>query len=188
VKPFRDPLRDCIKQIASLSIQNEISASKVVLRFSQLRYAGPKDKSIKVISMPTSAMSKLTFQNALDMIAKAKQKAEQKVRVSIFVLDSSGIPVALARMDGADFHTADVARAKAYTAAAYSKNTWDLVNEMKSNPLHANGLMQVGRGNVVFIGGGVLAMKDGEIVGAVGVSGADADQYHACGIEAVSQV
>ncbi len=134
-------------------------------------------------------MTKLTLQNAQDMIAKAKQKAEQmKVKVSIFVVDSSGIPVALARMDGADFHTVDVARAKAYTAVAYSNNTWDLVNEMKSNPLDANGLMQAGRGNVVFIGGGVLAKKDGEIVGAIGVSGAEADQDHACGIEAVSQM
>jgi uncharacterized protein GlcG (DUF336 family) len=31
-------------------------------------------------------------------------------------VDSAGIPVALARMDGADFHTVDVTRAKAYTA------------------------------------------------------------------------
>ena len=120
---------------------------------------------------------------------RAKKKAEQmNVKVSILVVDSSGIPVALARMDGADFHTVDVARAKAYTAVAYSKNTWDLVDEMKSNPLDASALMQAGRGNVVFIGGGVLAKKDGEIVGAIGVSGAEADQDHACGMEAVSQM
>jgi uncharacterized protein GlcG (DUF336 family) len=134
-------------------------------------------------------MARLTLQNAQDMIAKAKKKAEQmNVKVSIFVVDSSGIPVALARMDGADFHTVDVARAKAYTAIAYSKNTWDLLTEMKNNPLDANALMQAGRGNVVFIGGGVLAKKDGEIVGAIGVSGAEVNQDHACGIEAVSQL
>jgi len=134
-------------------------------------------------------MSKLTLQNAQDMITKAKRKAEQmNVRVSIFVVDSSGVPVAFARMDGADIHTADVARAKAYTAVAYSKNTWDLIDEMKNNPLDANSLMHAGRGNVVFLGGGVLAKKDGEIIGAIGISGAEADQDHACGQEAVSQL
>jgi uncharacterized protein GlcG (DUF336 family) len=133
--------------------------------------------------------SKLTLQNAQDMIMKAKRKAEQmNVKVSLFVVDSSGVPIAFARMDGADIHTADVARAKAYTAVAYSKNTWDLIDEMKNNPLDANGLMQVGRGNVVFLGGGVLAKKDGEIIGAIGISGAEADQDHACGLEAVSQL
>lgn len=94
------------------------------------------------------------------MIMKAKRKADQlNVRVSIFAVDSSGIPVAFARMDGADISTPDIARAKAYTAVAFSKNTWDLIDEMKNNPLDANGLMQAGRGNVIFIGGGVLAKK-----------------------------
>jgi uncharacterized protein GlcG (DUF336 family) len=133
--------------------------------------------------------SKLTLEEAQSMIMNAKRKAEQmNVRVSIFVVDGSGVPVAFVRMDGTAIHTVDVARAKAYTAIAYGVNTWDLVNEMKNNPLDANALMQAGRGSVVFIGGGVLAKKNGEIVGAIGVSGAEADQDHACGIEAVSKL
>lgn len=135
--------------------------------------------------MPT----KLTLQNAQDMISKAIRKAQQMcVKVSIFVVDSSGLPVSFARMDGADIHTMDVARAKAYTAVAYSKNTIELVDEMKNNPLDASGLISAGRGNVIFIGGGVLAKHGGEIVGAIGVSGAEADQDHACGVEATSQM
>lgn len=135
--------------------------------------------------MPT----KITLQNAQDMIARAMRKAQQmNVRVSIFVVDSSGVPVAFARMDGADIHTMYVARAKAYTAVAYSKNTIELVDEMKNNPLDASGLISVGRGNVIFIGGGVLAKHAGEIIGAIGISGAEADQDHACGLEAVSQL
>jgi|SRR5579872_5524615 len=133
--------------------------------------------------------SKLRLEIAQSMISNAKRKAEQmKVRVSMFVVDNAGLPVAFARMDGTDFHTVDVAHAKAYTAVAYSKNTIELVDEMKSNPLDANGLMFAGRGNVIFIGGGVLAKMNGEIIGAIGVSGAEADQDHACGIEAVSQM
>jgi len=134
-------------------------------------------------------MPKLTLEIAQGMIMRAKKLAEQmKVKVSIFVLDTAGLPVAFARMDGADFHTIDVARAKAYTAVAYSKNTIELVDEMKNNPLDASGLMSAGRGSVIFIGGGVLAKMNGEIVGSIGVSGAEADQDHACGLEAVSQM
>jgi len=134
-------------------------------------------------------MPKLTLEIAQGMILRAKKLAEQmKVKVSIFVLDTAGLPVAFARMDGADFHTIDVARAKAYTAVAYSKNTIELVDEMKNNPLDASGLMSAGRGSVIFIGGGVLAKMNGEIVGSIGVSGAEADQDHACGLEAVSQM
>jgi uncharacterized protein GlcG (DUF336 family) len=133
--------------------------------------------------------SKLTVQKAQEMVARAMRKAQQmNVKVSVFIVDNSGIPVAFARMDGAAIHTIDVARAKAYTAVAYSTNTMDLVGEMKNNPLDANGLISAGRGNVVFIGGGVLAKSGDEIVGAVGVSGAEADQDHACGVEAVSQM
>jgi uncharacterized protein GlcG (DUF336 family) len=60
---------------------------------------------------------------------------------------------------------------------------------MKNNLLDASGLISAGHGKVVFIGGGVLAKQGGEIVGAIGVSGAaEADQDHACGVEATSQM
>jgi uncharacterized protein GlcG (DUF336 family) len=133
------------------------------------------------------SMANLSLQNAHQMIARAQKKAEQlNVKVSIFVVDGSGVPLAFVRMDGADISTPDIALAKAYTAVAFSKNTMELVDEMKSNPLDANGLMQVGKGKVIFIGGGVIAKKDGQTLGAIGVSGAEAFQDHDCGLEAVS--
>jgi uncharacterized protein GlcG (DUF336 family) len=134
-------------------------------------------------------MSSLSLQVAQGMVSRAQKKAEQLgVKVSIWVLDSSGIPLSFARMDGADIHTHEIAFAKAYTAVAFSKNTMELVEEMKSNPLDANGLMQAGKGKYIFIGGGVVAKKNGQMVGAIGVSGAEAYQDHDCGLEAVSQL
>jgi uncharacterized protein GlcG (DUF336 family) len=108
------------------------------------------------------------------------------IKVSLYVVDESGIPMAFVRMDGADISTPDIARAKAYTAVAFSKHTGDLVEEMKGAPLDANGLMQVGQGKVIFIAGGVLAKKDGVVLGAIGVSGAEAAEDHECGLAAVS--
>jgi uncharacterized protein GlcG (DUF336 family) len=109
-----------------------------------------------------------------------------KLKVSICVLDSSGMLVAFAKMDGADVSTPDIARAKAYTAVAYSHHTNDLVAEFKANPLDANSLISAGRGNVVFIAGGVVAKEGGSVLGGIGISGAEADQDHAIGIEAIS--
>jgi uncharacterized protein GlcG (DUF336 family) len=129
----------------------------------------------------------LTLAQAQIWVEKAQQKAKQmNLRVSVYVLDESGIPVAFVRMDGADISTPDIARAKAYTAVAFKRHTGELVEEMKNSPLDANGLMQVGQGRVIFIAGGVLAKKDGAVLGAIGVSGAEADEDHAIGLEAIS--
>jgi uncharacterized protein GlcG (DUF336 family) len=111
---------------------------------------------------------------------------EMKLHVSIYVLDESGIPVAFVRMDGTDISTPDVARAKAYTAVAFKHHTMELVAEFKANPLDANGLIQVGQGKVIFIAGGVVAKADGAVIGAIGVSGAEADEDHAIGLAAIS--
>jgi uncharacterized protein GlcG (DUF336 family) len=108
------------------------------------------------------------------------------LKVSVYVVDASGVPVAFSRMDGADISTPDIASAKAYTAVAFKKHTKELVEEMKSAPLDANGLMQVGKGRIVFIAGGVLAKDGDEVLGAIGVSGAEAEEDHECGLEAVS--
>ena len=134
-------------------------------------------------------MAGLSLQDAHEMIGRAQKKAEQLgVKVSIWVLDGSGVPLAFARMDGADLHTHEIAMAKAYTAVGFSKNTIELVEEMKNNPLDANGLMQAGKGKYIFIGGGVVAKKNGQMIGAIGVSGAEAFQDHDCGLEAVSKL
>jgi uncharacterized protein GlcG (DUF336 family) len=47
-------------------------------------------------------------------------------------------------------------------------------------------LISAGRGNVVFIAGGVVAKEGGSVLGGIGISGAEADQDHAIGIEAIS--
>jgi uncharacterized protein GlcG (DUF336 family) len=47
-------------------------------------------------------------------------------------------------------------------------------------------LMEIGAGKVAVLTGGVVSMKDGEVLGAIGVSGATSDQDHECALEAVS--
>lgn len=132
-------------------------------------------------------MSSLTLKQAEEWITRACSKASQLgVKVSVVVVDAGGNPVASARMDGAGILTPDIARGKAYTAIAFKSHSKDITERMKERPAAALGLTQVSGNRIVFLPGGVLATKDGEIVGAVGVSGASSDQDHECGIEAVS--
>ena len=132
-------------------------------------------------------MAKLTLIQAEEWIKKALNKANQLgVKVSAYVVDDSGIPVAFQRMDGASLLTPDIARAKAYTAAAFRRNTKDFHESFKDRPVAAAGLTNVGDGKIAILTGGVVAMKDGEMIGAIGVSGATSEQDHECALEAVT--
>ena len=132
-------------------------------------------------------MSNLTLKQAEELITKACAKASQLgVKVSVVVVDAGGNPVASARMDGAGILTPDIARGKAYTAIAFKSHSKDITERMKERPAAALGLTQASGNRIVFLPGGVLAKREGEIIGAVGVSGASSDQDHECGIEAVS--
>jgi len=132
-------------------------------------------------------MSDLTLGQAEEWIRKACAKATQLgVKVSVVVVDSGGNPVALARMDGANILSPDIARGKAYTAVAFRSHSKEMAERMKDRPAAGLGLTQVSGNKVVLLPGGVLAKKGEVIIGAVGVSGATSDQDHECGIEAIT--
>jgi len=132
-------------------------------------------------------MANLTLKQAEEWITKAEAKATQLgVKVSVVVVDAGGNPVALARMDGANIITPDIARGKAFTAIAFKMHSKEMAERMKDRPAAGLGLTQVSGNRVVLLPGGVLAKKGEEIIGAVGVSGATSDQDHECALEAVS--
>lgn len=132
-------------------------------------------------------MTTLTLEQADSWIKKACAKAKQLgVKVSVVVVDAGGNQVALARMDGANILSPDIARGKAYTAIAFRSHSKEMAERMKDRPAAGLGLTQVSGNRIVLLPGGVLAKKGDEILGAVGVSGATSDQDHECGLEAVS--
>jgi glc operon protein GlcG len=87
--------------------------------------------------------------------------------VSIAVVDAGGHLLGLQRLDGAAPATAQMASAKANTAALVqrdSKHYEDMINGGRMAFLSAPGLRGV-------LEGGVAIVKDGQCIGAVGVSG-----------------
>jgi glc operon protein GlcG len=124
----------------------------------------------------------LTLRKAHECIERGFAKAQALgFKVAIAVVDDAGHLVACERMDGALWVTPEIARAKANSAAAFRATTLDLEERFnKGRALFASNVAALGDYAFVFGRGAVPIVEGGQIVGAVGVSGAvPADNDHA---------
>ena len=119
---------------------------------------------------------KLTTRQAEKMINAGEAKARATgVAVNFAVLDAGAHLKAFRRMDGAPLGAIDLALGKAKTAALFQMNSQDLWQFVKPGG-PAEG-MQFSNGMLVtFAGGHLLRSGDGEILGAIGVSGGSVSQ------------
>lgn len=121
----------------------------------------------------------ITLQQAEAAIAAAKTKAaELNTKMDICVVDTGANMVAFARMDGAWIGSIDISHKKAKTAAFFDMDTAALTPITQPNtPLfnieHSNG------GLITFPGGVVIRNTNGEMIGAIGVSGSSVENDHA---------
>jgi uncharacterized protein GlcG (DUF336 family) len=114
----------------------------------------------------------------LDQAKKAAAAAEAEARkngwpMAIVVVDSGGNLVLLERMDNTQLGSIEVARQKAYTAAAFRRPTkvfQDLIAQGGAN------LRLLTLGGASLIEGGIPIMADGKVIGAIGVSGGTSQQ------------
>jgi glc operon protein GlcG len=108
----------------------------------------------------------LTLADAHTMMAAAKAEAErQKWGVTIAVVDDAGLLLMLERMDGARPQTAQVAHLKARSAAITHRpgKVWEETVKTRPGTLNFP--------DVFPVTGGVPILYQGEVIGAVGVSG-----------------
>jgi|AntRauTorcE11898_2_1112593.scaffolds.fasta_scaffold00739_3 uncharacterized protein GlcG (DUF336 family) len=78
-------------------------------------------------------------------------------------------------MDGATLVSVEVSREKAYTAAATEKPTSDLTAASQPGG-DVYGLASADWNRLVVFGGGLQLERDGEVLGAIGVSGGSVDE------------
>ena len=126
-------------------------------------------------------------QRIIDLIVN-KALQMQKAAV-IAVADSNGELMAFARMDGAPVSSIRIAANKAWTAARERKPTKD-IGEKVRHPEKGHDIAYYGDPRFVGWGGGLPIWKDGEVVGAVGVSGLSADEdaaLAALGVELIAR-
>jgi uncharacterized protein GlcG (DUF336 family) len=99
-------------------------------------------------------------------VAKAR---ELGVTENVAILDEGGNLKAFSRMDGTPIPTIEMAQNRAYTALL-GVSTQDFFNFIQHDPSLLAGIPTLAR--MAAWGGGFPIEVDGEIVGAVGVSGA----------------
>jgi uncharacterized protein GlcG (DUF336 family) len=117
-----------------------------------------------------SISSELARKMVDEAVAKAR---ELGVTENVTILDDGGNLKAFSRMDGAPIPTIEIAQNKAYTAL-FGVSTQDFFNFIQSDPSLLAGSPSLAR--MAAWGGGFPIKVNGEVVGAIGVSGAPAVQ------------
>lgn len=122
------------------------------------------------------AHNTISLEEARQVIAAAEKRAEEIGHPqNIAVVDSGGNLVAHVRMDGAWIGSVDISINKAWTARSFDIETKALAeNSQPGGPFF--GIHASNDGRVMIFAGGIPLTRDGEIVGAIGVSGGDDKQ------------
>ncbi len=112
-----------------------------------------------------------TTDQAMSALAAAKAAAEALgVSLSCAVVDSRGDMIAMARMDGARFFTTDVAQGKARMSALFGQPSGAMA-DFGNSPAFSS-FNETIPGPLYAFQGALPIMRDGELIGAMGCSGA----------------
>jgi len=120
----------------------------------------------------------IRLEDARRIIAAAEAKAiEIGQPMNIAVADAGGNLVAHVRMDNAWIGSVDISIKKAWTSRAFDITTKDLADNSQSGDQFF-GIHASNNGKVMIFAGGIPLKKDGNVVGAIGVSGGSGEQDH----------
>ena len=121
----------------------------------------------------------ITLAQAETVIATAKEKASGiKTKMNICVVDSGANLVAFVRNDGAWLGSVDIAIKKAKTAVYFQMDTADLSPLVQpGKPLY--NIEHSNNGLITFPGGVVIKDTNGDVIGAIGVSGSTVEDDEA---------
>lgn len=120
----------------------------------------------------------ITLEQAQKAIEAAKQKAaEIGTLMNIAIVDAGANLTAFVRMDGAWLGSVDISMRKARTARYFDMPSGEIGKlSQPGGPLynieHSNG------GLITFPGGIPIKNEQGDIIGAIGVSGSTVDNDH----------
>ena len=110
---------------------------------------------------------------AVDLIVENALQMQKAVVVA--VADAHGELIYFARMDGAAITSIRIAMNKAWTAARARRPTHE-IGEKVRHPEQGYDIAYYGDPRFVGWGGGIPVRKDGEVAGAVAVSGLSSDE------------
>jgi glc operon protein GlcG len=121
----------------------------------------------------------IDYEDARRMVDTVVEQALQMKKAAVIaVADAHGELLAFARMDGAPLSSILVATNKAWTAARERKPTKDIGEKIR-HPEKGFDIAYYGDSRFVGWGGGLPIWRNGEVVGAIGVSGlSSAEDVH----------
>ena len=121
----------------------------------------------------------ITLEQAQRAILAAKEKATAlDTKMNIAIVDAGANLVAFARMDGAWLGSLDISIKKAKTARYFDMNTGS-IGELSQPGGSLFNIEHSNQGLITFPGGIPIKNNDGEIIGAIGVSGSSVENDHA---------
>jgi len=108
-------------------------------------------------------------------MAAIKKCHDDGFKVSVAIVDQSGLLKVQLKADGAGPHTLDSSRRKAYTANSLRDSTHKFAMLVTQKP-ELQSLMRLNE-SILLLGGGFPIKIGGEVVGGIGVGGAPGIEY-----------
>lgn len=133
-------------------------------------------------------MTPLTLKSAVSLVdaALSAGRTIEAAPLTVAVLDAGGHLLALQREDGASLIRPQIAIGKAWGAIALGKGSRLLALDAQQRPAFFAALNGLGERPVVPVPGGVLILDaQGQVLGALGISGDTSDIDEQCAISAI---
>lgn len=113
----------------------------------------------------------LSHQDALRALEAMRTECDKREKGGVLVVtDAHGELIAFLRMDGAPYSSIQIAQNKAYTAARERKPSHD-VGQRARDPERGFPMTNFGELRYTGWGGGLPVVIEGEVIGAVAISG-----------------
>ncbi len=120
----------------------------------------------------------ITLAQAEKMIAVAKEKSIAiDTKMNIAIVDAGANLLAFARMDGAWLGSLDISIKKAKTARFFDMNT-GVIGELSQPGGALFNIEHSNNGLITFPGGVPIKDAEGNVIGAIGVSGSSVENDH----------
>ncbi|MEM0937912.1 MAG: heme-binding protein [Pseudomonadota bacterium] len=127
----------------------------------------------------------LDLANAIIASALEYRRTNGMKPLTVAAIDSGGHLVALQREDGTSNLRAEIAQGKAKGAVAMGLGSRALFNRAQEQPFFISAMNALNGGSLVPVPGGVLIRKNGDLIGAIGITGDSSDNDEACAVAAI---
>jgi uncharacterized protein GlcG (DUF336 family) len=132
-------------------------------------------------------MAELTLDAARKILDVALAKGvEKKLKpLAVAVLDARGCDKISAAQDGTSLLRSEIAHGKAYGALAMGMGSRALFQRAQEQAYFIGAVNTLAQGRLVPVPGGVLILNNGELLGAVGLSGDTSDNDEICAVAGI---